>query len=82
MYHSFLAVLFFVNFLETYEGNYSSEDIRKKYLLDNNKKILTPTGYLSIEASNHLQQPVYILEIDSTKRFDTIFYFCICPILE
>ena len=73
MYHSFLAVLFFVNFLETYEGNYTSEDIRKKYLLGNKKKVLTPTGYLTIEASNHLQQPVYILEIDSTKRFDTIY---------
>ena len=73
MYHSFLAILFFVNFLETYEGNYSSEDIRKKYLLDNNKKILTPTGYLSIEASNHLQQPVYILQTDNKKRFKTIY---------
>ena len=47
--------------------------IRKKYLLGNKKKVLTPTGYLTIEASNHLQQPVYILEIDSTKRFDTIY---------
>jgi len=73
MYHSFLSVLFFVNFLETYEGNYSSEDIRNKYLLDNNKKILTPTGYLSMEPSNHLQQPVYILQIDKMKRFDTIY---------
>jgi urea transport system substrate-binding protein len=73
MYHSFLSVLFFVNFLETYEGNYSSEDIRNKYLLDNNKKILTPTGYLSMEPSNHLQQPVYILQIDKSKRFDTIY---------
>jgi len=73
MYHSFLAVLFFVNFLEKYDGDYTSEDIRKKYLLYNNKKVLTPTGYLSMESSNHLQQPVYILQIDKTKRFNTIY---------
>jgi urea transport system substrate-binding protein len=73
MYHSFLAVLFFVNFLEKYEGNYSSEDIRNKYLLTNNNKVLTPTGYLTIEASNHLQQPVYILQTDKQKRFKTIY---------
>jgi len=73
MYHSFLAVLFFVNFLETYEGNYSSEDIRNKYLASNNIKVLTPNGYLSIESSNHLQQPVYILQINNKKRFKTIY---------
>lgn len=73
MYHSFLSVLFFVNFLENYEGDYTSEDIRKKYLLYNNKNILTPTGYLSMESSNHLQQPVYILQTDKKKRFKTIY---------
>jgi urea transport system substrate-binding protein len=73
MYHSFLSVLFFVNFLETYQGDYSPEDIRHKYLLNNQQKILTPTGYLDIETNNHLQQPVYILQIDTKKRFKTIY---------
>ena len=73
MYHSFLSVLFFVNFLEKYEGNYSSEDIMNKYLLNKNEKILTPTGYLSIKSNNHLLQPVYILQIDNTHRFTTIY---------
>jgi hypothetical protein len=26
-----------------------------------------------MEPSNHLQQPVYILQIDKMKRFDTIY---------
>jgi urea transport system substrate-binding protein len=75
MYHSFLSVLFFADFLETYEGDYSSEDIKNKYLSSNNydKKILTPTGYLNLESNHHLQQPVYILKIDENKRFKTIY---------
>ena len=73
MYHSFLSVLFFVNFLETYEGDYNSEDIRTKYLLSNNIPVLTPTGYLNMEPNNHLQQPVYILQMDRHHRYTTIY---------
>lgn len=73
MYHVFLSVLFFTDFLETYNGDWTSTDIRTKYMLYKNKKILTPTGYLTLEPSNHLQQPVYILEINSEKRFKTIY---------
>jgi urea transport system substrate-binding protein len=73
MYHTFLSILFFIHFLETYQGNYSSEDIRAKYKLYTNQKILTPTGYLNMEDNNHLQQPVYILKLNNDKRFKTIY---------
>lgn len=73
MYHSFLSVLFFVKFLETYDGDYNSEDIRTKYLLSNKIPILTPTGYLNMEPNNHLQQPVYILQMDRHHRYTTIY---------
>ena len=72
-YHAFLSVLFFVNFLETYNGDYTSKDIRKKYFQKPNEKVLTPTGYLTITYSNHLQQPVYILKLNIDKRYSTVY---------
>lgn len=72
-YHSFLSVLFFTDFLNTYEGSYDSKDVKEQYLNHNNTKQLTPTGYLSITENNHLEQPIYILKANTNKRFETIY---------
>jgi urea transport system substrate-binding protein len=72
-YHAFLSVLFFTNFLNEYEGSYDSKEIRKAYLKYYNVKQLTPTGYLRIIENNHLEQPSYILKINTHKRFETIY---------
>ena len=65
-------MLFFINFLNVYNGKINSKLVRDGFInyLD---KILTPTGYLSIGVNNHVSQPVYILKIDDTKRFKTIY---------
>lgn len=72
-YHVFLSLLFFIDFLENYNGPYKSTDIRKSYMENKNKKILTPTGYLTIMENNHLEQPVYILNVVNNNRFSTIY---------
>jgi len=77
MYHVFLSFLFFVNFLENYDGSYDSKNIRDNYLKNNNSLVLTPTGYLSIVENHHLEQPVYILKFDvksSVKRVVGLTY--------
>ena len=73
IYHVFLSFLFFINFIETYEGPFDSNSIRVNYKNYKNVKLLTPTGYLSKMDNNHLEQPVYILKVDNKKRFESIY---------
>lgn len=74
MYHGFLSVLLFTHFIDQYDGDFSSTHIRNEYMNNVSKQqVLTPTGYLGIAQNNHLPQPVFILQIDSNKRFKTIY---------
>lgn len=73
MYHVFISWLFFVEFLEKYTGPYDSDSVRKNYKLNKNIKILTPTGFLRQIENNHLVQPVYILKVNSDKKFIPIY---------
>jgi ABC-type branched-subunit amino acid transport system substrate-binding protein len=68
MYHVFLSFLFFINFLEKYDGSYDSKNIRDNYLKNNNSLVLTPTGYLSILENHHLEQPAFILKYDTKSN--------------
>ena len=77
MYHVFLSFLFFINFLEKYDGSYDSNNIRDNYLKNDNSLVLTPTGYLSILENHHLEQPAYILQYDlksTVKRIVELTY--------
>jgi urea transport system substrate-binding protein len=75
MYHAFLSVLFFIHFLESYNGNYTSKNIRNNYFdfVNKNINILTPNGYLHLNDNNHLEQPCYILKINKDKRFESVY---------
>lgn len=72
-YHVFLSFLFFIEFLEDYDGPITNKDIREDFLKFRGERVLTPTGYLQIENNNHISQPVYILRLNDKNRFETIF---------
>ena len=72
-YHIFISFLYFINFLNKYNGLYDSKSIRANFMNDYNIPLLTPTGYLKLNENNHLEQPVYILKTNYDKRFNTIY---------
>lgn len=73
-YHGFLSALFFAEFLVSYTGTtFDAATLREAYLNRKNVPVLTPTGYLTIQNNNHLDNPVYILKVGLDKRFHTVY---------
>ena len=73
-YHSYLAVLFFCEFLlNSNLKNYDSKIIRETYRSRKNVDVLTSTGYLQINKNNHLDNVVFILKINIEGHYNTVF---------